>query len=1013
MKLVEFTLKNRAAAWMIILILLFGGYSSYEKIGRLEDPEFTVKQAVVITPYPGADVHQVETEVTEKIETAIQQLKQLYEITSISRPGMSVVKAEMKESYGKHDLPQIWDELRRKIHDVREDLPPGVREPIIGDDFGDVYGEFYALTGDGYDMRQLEEIAKDIRLELLRCDEVGKISFYGDQQQVIYVEIDRDRLASMGLSPMLIAQVIHNQNAVVSGGMIPVGPEQMRLEISGDFEDIDAIGDLMIADANTGAKVMLKDVARITKGFYEPANQLLYYNGQPAIGIGISTVLGGNVLVMGESVNAQLREIQKRLPVGVEIHTIADQAASVESAVNGFVLNLLEAVAIVLLVLIVFMGFRQGLIIGVILVLTILSSFIWMKLAGIILQRISLGALIIALGMLVDNAIVVVEGISIKIQRGLSRHEAALASVKETQWPLLGATIIAILAFASISLSNDSSGEFLRSLFQVIAISLGMSWVLAVTITPFLSVLFLKQPKQEKAANDVYGNCFFRSYRTILGFAIRFRWATVAVIIAMLFTAFYCFRFVDQNFFANSSRPQFLVGVFFPEGTRIEETRERMLELSDAISDFEDVADISTFVGQGAMRFMLIYSPEMPNPAYGQLLVSVDDWRSIAKKMQEIREFIANELPNATPLIEPFRLGTPGASIEARIEGPDPDVLYQIADQYIAIMRDHPNLESIRSDWGNRAKKIHIELSEAAAKRSGVSRKDVAQALEMNRTGYVGGVYLDGDHLLPIIFRIPESQRVGVKHIEDLQVWSSVYQQMLPLGQIVESVSMEWDVNVIHRFQRKRTMTISTKQIAGNTAPVFAELRPLIEAVELPEGYHLEWGGEFESQSEANEKLGANIPLAMFGMLFVSILLFKSFRHPFIIFSGLPLALIGVVSGLLLFQQPFGFMAMLGFLSLSGMLIKNEIVLLEQINIEIAEGKAPLIAVLDASVSRVRPVCMAAFTTVLGMIPLIWDPFFGAMAVTIMGGLSFATVLTLIYVPVLYTIVFRIRSRVA
>lgn len=1010
MKFAEFSIGNRAATWMLILVILLGGWLSYDKLGRLEDPEYTVKECVIFTVYPGASARQVESEVTEKIETAVQQLRQLYRVRSLSRPGVSIVRAEMKDRYGKQELPQIWDELRRKITDIRANLPPGVQDPIVNDDFGDVYGQYYALTGDGYDLRQLEEMAEDIRQELLLCEEVGKVSFFGVQRQVVNVEIDRETLAGLGITPKLITQAIYKQNAVVSGGWVPVGTEDWRMEISGAFDDLESIENLMIADPNSGAKIRLKDIASLSIDFYEPANQLLFYNHKPAIGIGVSTVTGGNVMVMGVSLNEKLDELKKRLPVGVEIEPISDQADSVKTAVNGFVINLIEAVMIVLVVLVIFMGLRQGLIIEGILVLTILSTFIWMYLSGIVLQRISLGALIIALGMLVDNAIVVVEGISVKIQQGERKHDAAIQAVKETQWPLLGATIIAILAFAAISLSKDSTGEYLKSLFQVIGISLGMSWILAVTVTPFLCILFLNSKRAGEKEKDLYRNRFFRSYRWILSAAIRLRWMTVGLILGLLGLSLWGFRFVDQNFFANSSMPQFLVSVYLPEGTRIEETRDQMLQIGEFVAEMDGIKSISTFVGQGSMRFMLIYAPELPNAAHGQLLVKVENWKTIDTKIQKLREYLNASVPSASHLIEKFKLGAPGPSIEARIKGPDAEVLYRIADQYMKIMRDHSNLESIRTDWGNQVKTLQFEVSEAKSRTTGVSRSDIAQALEMNRTGFAGGLYREGDNLLPIMFRIPEEDRVDVSGMEELQVWSSRSHRMLPLGQVVDRISVDWDVNAIWHLNRERTMTVFAKQVSGNTAPVFAELKPLIEAVKLPSGYSLEWGGEFENQTKANRQLGANIPAALLGMLFISILLFKSFRHPFIIFSGLPLALIGVVSGLLIFQQSFGFMALLGFLSLSGMLIKNEIVLLEQINLEIVAGKQPLSAVMDAAVSRVRPVCMAALTTVLGMIPLIWDPFFGAMAVTIMGGLTFATLLTLIYVPVLYTIVYRVKG---
>ena len=1010
MNLVAYCLENRIVTAVLIFMITVGGYLAYQDLGRLEDPEFTIKEAVIYTQYPGATAEEVEKEITEPLETAIQQLKQLEEVRSISRAGLSIIYAEMKDIYDKDTLPQVWDELRRKVGEAGSELPPGASSPLINDDFGDVYGIFLALTGDGYSQHDLQKIAEDLRRELLLCEDVGRIDFWGMQQEVVYVEFDRTKLAQLGLPITAIFNTINQQNSVTETGQVKVGQEHVRLRLTGDYVSIEDMGDQLISLGGDDSRVIrLKDVATISKGYIDPPQQLLRHNGEPAVGIGISTVSGGNVVTMGDSVKERIAELESRKPVGVELHTISFQADTVSEAVNGFILNLVEAIAIVIFLLVIFMGRREGVVIGLVLLLTILATFICMQIFGVNLQRISLGALIIALGMLVDNAIVVTEGYIIKTQRGQSPYKAAHEAVKETQWPLLGATIIAILAFAAISLSKDVTGEFLGSLFKVIALSLGLSWIIAVTIVPYLCVLFLKSP-DVNTAKDPYDNVFFRSYRSFLSGCIRFRWLTILVIVGMLGGAIYGFGFVKQNFFPGSTRPQFMVNLTFPEGTHIDYTSEQIGKTADFIKTMDGVTDITSFTGSGALRFILTYSPEMLNSGYAQLLVSVDDYRKIDELLPQVRHYLNHYQHNAVTKVEKFRLGPGGKAIEARFVGPDAKVLRDLSEQAMGIMWSHHNTASVSSDWGERVKTASVVMAGTRSRDIGVYRPEIASSIAGNFTGVSAGLYREGEDLLPIIVRPPKEQRESINNLENIMVWSDSAGTSIPLEQVADGVNTEWEDPVIRRLDRQRTLTVACEQIDGTANALFNELRPQIEALELPPGYRLEWGGEYENSSDANRKLMAKVPLAFSIMFLISVMLFNTLRHPIIIFLGLPLALIGVAGGLLLFDMPFGFMSLLGFLSLSGMLMKNEIVLLDQINIELRKGKTPLDAVLDSAVSRVRPVAMAAFTTVFGMVPLLWDAFFNAMAVTIMGGLTFATILTLVVVPVLYCTFYRVHK---
>ncbi len=1007
MNAAEYAIKNKTVILVAIVLVTVGGLFAYFKIGRLEDPEFTIKEAVIFTSYPGATAEEVELEVTEPLETAIQQLKQLKEVRSISRDGLSIVFAEMQEIYDKATLPQVWDELRRKVGKAAQLLPPGCGNPVVNDDFGDVYGVLFAITGDGYSLHDLNEVAEDLRKELLLCEDVGKIDFWGAPTDVIYVEIDRMKLSRLGLSPEAVFDAISRQNEVTAAGKVRVGPEYVSLRVTGNYGGINDLGEQLIPGGSEGRTIRIKDIAVIKRGILEPPELILRHDGKPAIGLGISTVSGGNVIAMGDSIKKRLAELKSRIPVGIELHPIAHQSETVREAVNGFVFNLLAASLIVVSLLVVFMGIREGFVIGVVLVLTILGTLVCMLAMDITLQRISLGALVIALGMLVDNAIVVTEGFVTKTRDGMRPNDAAEQAVRETQWPLLGATLIAILAFAAISLSNDMTGEWLKSLFQTIYLSLGLSWVFAVTVTPYLCVncLEVKNGKRESKFHD---NVFYRHYRRFVALCIGHRWIFLAVIAAMLFAAMVSFSLVKQDFMPDMNRPQFTVDIWMPEGTHIDKTSKEMQVIEKYIRNLNGVTGVTSFVGGGSLRFLLTYEPQMTNSAYGQLLVTVNDFRRIALLIPEVTEFINAKHPGVISSVDTFKLGPGGGAVEARLIGPDINTLRGLAGRIKSVMQTEKSARSIRNDWGCPVKTEVLNMAEAQAWKITVGRSEIASSMAMNFSGSTAGLYREKDELLPIILRPKQKQRLGIDNLDNIQIWSRVNRCWIPVGQISDGRKLSWEDPVIRRLNRMRTMSVSCKPLYGTTDTLFRRLRSKIERILLPPGYRLEWGGEYEAATEANQKLMSKVPLAFTAMFMISVMLFNSLRHPTIIFLGLPLAIIGVAPAMLLADKAFGFMAMLGVLSLSGMLIKNEIVLLDQINLELKGGKTPYNAVLDSAVSRVRPVCMAAFTTVLGMIPLLWDAFFAPMSVAIMGGLTFATVLTLVVVPVLYCSLFRI-----
>ncbi|EPP2128132.1 efflux RND transporter permease subunit VmeI [Vibrio alginolyticus] len=1008
-------IRNRVISWMVALIFLIGGIAAFFGLGRLEDPAFTIKDAMVVTSYPGATPQQVEEEVTYPIEKAIQQLTYVDEVNSISSRGLSQITVTMKNNYGPDDLPQIWDELRRKVNDLKGTLPPGVNEPQVIDDFGDVYGILLAVTGDGYSYKELLDYVDYLRRELELVDGVSKVSVSGQQQEQVFIEVSMKKLSSIGLAPDTVFNLLSTQNVVSDAGAIRIGDEYIRIQPTGEFQSVDELGDLLITESGAQGLIFLKDVAEIKRGYVEVPNNIINFNGSLALNVGVSFAEGVNVVEVGKAFDHRLAELKYQQPVGIEISEIYSQPKEVDKSVSGFVVSLAQAVGIVIIVLLFFMGLRSGLLIGLILLLTVLGTFIFMKYLAIDLQRISLGALVIALGMLVDNAIVVVEGILIGTQKGRTRLQAATDIVTQTKWPLLGATVIAVTAFAPIGLSEDSTGEYCGTLFTVLLISLMLSWFTAISLTPFFADIFFKGQKikqGEGEENDPYNGVIFVIYKKFLQFCMRRAWFTVVVLIAGLAASVYGFTFVKQAFFPSSTTPIFQLDVWMPEGTDIRATNTTLKELESWLAKQEHVDHITTTAGKGLQRFMLTYAPEKSYAAYGEITTRMENYEALKPLMAKFREYLKANYPEINYKLKQIELGPGGgAKIEARIIGSDPTVLRTIAAQVKDIMYADPQATNIRHDWRERTQVLEPQFNESQARRYGITKSDVDDFLSMSFSGMTIGLYRDGTTLMPIVARLPEDERIDIRNIEGMKIWSPAQSEFIPLQQVTMGYDMRWEDPIIVRKNRKRMLTVmADPDILGEeTASTLQKrLQPQIEAIQMPPGYSLEWGGEYESSGDAQESLFTTMPMGYLFMFLITVFLFNSIKEPLIVWLTVPLALIGVTTGLLALNTPFGFMALLGFLSLSGMVLKNGIVLLDQIDIEMKSGKEAYDAVVDAAVSRVRPVCMAAITTILGMIPLLPDIFFKPMAVTIMFGLGFATVLTLIVVPVLYRLFHKV-----
>jgi len=794
MNLAEFSIRNNRVVFTAMAFVLLGGVVAYNQLGRLEDPEFTIKEALIVTPYPGASAEEVAKEVTNPIETAIQQLGQLERVESESSRGRSVVIAVIKDQFDRETMPQVWDELRRRVADVQRQLPPSVRgQSVVVDDFGDVFGIFLAVTGEGYSSAELRRYAESLRRELLIVQDVEKVQLFAEQREVVFLQISRQRLAQLGFSEEQIYAQLQARNVAADGGRVQVGSEYPPLDPTGGFSSVDDMLDLVTGSDKSGRQLLLRDVASIERGDEDPPRRLLRYDGKAAIGLGISTVPGGNVVTMGKAVQRRLQELERNRPLGIEIGEINFQPKAVTEATNAFAFNLLKAVSIVFVVLLITMGLRAGTIIGGILFLTIMGTFLVMYLDGsLLMERISLGALIIALCMLTDNAIVVTEGMKVRMEAGEDKLAVARDVIAQNQWPLFGATSIAVVAFAAIGLSQDSTGEYVNSLFWVILISLALSWIAAITFTPLLCYLFFKHDPDSEGHGS-YSGGFFQGYRRFLVFALRFRYAALMLTLGLFAAAVYGFSHIEQNFFPPATRPQFMVDTFLPAGSHIRESESYAETVGQYIQELPGVTHVTSFVGGGGLRFMLVYSPERENRAFVQFLVDVDDERSIEGLLTNIQAYIEANHPDANAVAKRFLLGPGGGGrVQARFSGPDPATLRALADQALRVFEQDGGAIGIRSDWREREKVIRPVLSEFQARRNGITRVEVAQALESGFEGRVVGFYREPGsaergafpqetRLLPILARPPLSERSDVGAISSMQIWSPASPQDDPL----------------------------------------------------------------------------------------------------------------------------------------------------------------------------------------------------------------------------------------
>lgn len=1004
-----FSIEQPLYTWLLIAACFFGGLWGIDTVGRLEDPAFPIKSAFIITPYPGASALEVEQEVTDVVEAAIQELPQLDVLTSKSVPGRSEVQVELKEIYGDADIPQIWDELRRRVAEAAQRLPPGTLTPHVEDDYGDVYGVLYAITAPDYSEAEISDISKYLATRLKQVPGVAKISTAGEPGEAVHVEIDHERLVRLGLPLDAVFGSINMENRVTAAGSVAFGERRLRVAPELAFEDVGAIERMRIGRPGSTEIVSLGDVASISRGAVEVPAQVIRHNDLRAFTLGVSITAGENVVEVGNLVDQRLAELMENVPIGVEVHPVYAQHRVVAQAIDQFLRNLLISVATVVGALCLFMGWRAGTVVGSVLLLTVLGTICLMTLLGIELQRISLGALMISMGMLVDNAIVIADGMVVGVQQGRTPAESAARAVRRTQFPLLGATVIGILAFAPIGLSDDNSGYFLRSLFQVVAISLLLSWVLAITVVPLLGSRLLK-PADERGRQP-YTGWGYAPYRALVGTSLRHSGIAAMIILAITGACLWGFGFVKQGFFPGNDTPLLYVDYFLPQGTDIQATSKEIARIEALIAAEDGVTDITSFIGRGPTRFSATIRPEQPNPAMAQLVVRAESALLLDGLINRLEAQLGESAPHADFIVYRSEFTPSGNSkIEARFAGPDPVLLRNLAEQAHAIYLAH-DLVDRKTDWRQRELQLVPRFDEERARRSGISRADVYQSLAFATHGSQIGLFRDEDKLLPIIARAPLEERADISTLPDRLVWSPTQSTYIPMSQIVSSFELEPEDNTILRRHRIRSITAQANAPKGaNVDRVFDAIRTEVESIPRPPGYSFEWGGEFEANAEARGLLLGKVPLTFGSMFLITVMMFGKLRQPIVIWLTVPMVVCGVVVSLLATDLPFTFPSFLGLLSLSGMLIKNCVVLMDEIDKRMAEEGASLAVIREASVSRLRPVMLAAGTTIAGMSPLLADPFFMEMAVCIMGGLAFATLLTLIAVPVFYRIALGRRA---
>lgn len=1036
MNIGKWALDNSKLVYYLIAILMIGGVLSYKSMSKLEDPAITVKQAMVVTTYPGASAHEVELQVTEQLEQAIFSMKGVNKIDSRSSADLSILTVALHTTIPDSEIEQYWDMLRRKVSDAQKRLPEGTSTSVVIDDYGDVYGMFYALTSDGFSNQELTNYAQYIKREVQAIEGVSRVELYGSFEPTIDIAIYEDKMANLGVSPAEVIQTVKGQNKTIYSGYYESGEQRIRVSVNDRYRTVADIENLII-EGHQGDQVYLKEIAKVEQGFSSPTRNALYYDTAPAIGISISALAGTDITKVGAKVEQRLEEMKgSTLPIGIDYHKVFFQPERVEESIQSFILNLVLSVVIVIVVLMFAMGIRSGVLLGMVLVVTVMGSLLFLNLFGGTLQRVSLATFILAMGMLVDNAIVIVDGILIDLGKGKPKREALTDIGKKTAMPLLGATLIAILAFFPVFLSPDTAGVYVRDLFVVLAVSLLLSWVLSLTMVPLQAKHRLKAPKQRGERGD---SKLAKAIKATLRWGLNHRITAAIIAICLVVVSAFIYPQLPQSFFPDMNYNQLYIEYKLPESNNSTRTTADLDSITKHLLDRSDVTHVTASVGATPSRYNLVRSIATPALSYGDLIVEFTDEKELVAAIPELQQYLTDNYPQAYVRVKRYNLMYSKFPIEAMFTGADPDVLRDLTKQAEAIMEANENIMLVTSDWERKVPYLEVDYNQAIARGVGLSRQDVGLSLLAATDGIPLERVYQGSDSETIVIKCIDSNGNPIESLENAPIFAlmpsvggmlskdnlrglmtgaiseedilSELFATVPLSQTANSVKIEWADPVVIRHNGQRAMRAQCNTIPSVGAEdARQEIIEAIEAIPLPEGYTLSWEGEYAAKSQSLKYLFANLPLAVVLMIAILIMLFKDYRKPLIILLCTPLLFVGALFGVWVSGKAFGFVAICGILGLIGMMIKNGVVLMDEINLEISEGKEPVQALLDSSASRFRPVVMASLTTILGMIPLLPDDMFGSLAATIMGGLLIGTLVTLVFIPILYAIFFNIKT---
>ena len=1015
-----------------VAVLIIGGLWAFTQMPKLEDPAVRVKQALVVATYPGASAHQVELELTDPIEKSIRQMPGIDHIESSSYADMTIITVELHPTVKDDELEQQWDLLRRKVENIKPSLPKGSQVMTVADDFGDVYGMFYALTGDGLSDRQLSDYAELIKREVLVIDGVTRVDIYGKRPECININLKEEKMANLGVLPTEVIQTLNGQNATSYAGYYDNGTRRIRVTVDDKFRSVEDIANMLIA-GHDDDQLRIRDIADVSKGYEKVTRNAMLRDGERALGISIACSSSHDILKVGDKVEEKLGQLAERMPVGVEYNKVFFQPERVSDSLYTFLINLLESVVIVVVVLIFFMGFKSGVILGMSLAVIVFGSFLVLNGFDGTLQRVSLAAFILAMGMLVDNAIVIVDGILVDLRSGKPRAEALTSIGRKTAMPLLGATLIAILAFMPIFLSPDTSGVYVRDLFIVIAVSLLLSWLLALTHVPLMANRLL-HPKVSEG--EAYKGKAYDMLDKVMGICLRHRLMVVGAAVVLLVGSMSCYPFLQQSFFPDMEYDQLYIEYKLPEGYNSTQVENDLEQMRTMLMQCKDVTHVTTSIGGTPSRYNLVRSIATPSLAYGELIVDFTSPETLVAHLDSMQRTLNDRFPDAYIKIKRYNLMYKKYPIEICFNGPDPQVLHQLTDSAMAIVRNSDKVCLPTSDWEPQVPVLTVDYNQQAARTSGLSRGDVALSLMSYTDGIPVGTFYDGIHPENIYVKCHTDKGEEVENLDRVNVFGmmpnvgnvfnrSTVQKLMsgrldkddvirqvtsttPLSQVSKGIDIRWEEPVVVRYNGQRQQRLQCSPAPGvSTESARQSIAKAIESISLPEGYSLSWEGEYKASTQSKQYLFKGFPLSVVMMLLILIMLFNDFRRPAIIFSCIPLVVVGVFPSVLLSGKDFGFVAIVGILGLIGMMIKNGIVLIDEISLQISQGKPLDRALIDSSKSRLLPVMMASLTTILGMIPLISDSLFGSLAVTIMGGLAAGTIIILIFIPVLYSLMYK------